>query len=125
MSNEELSSPDFHIPAEHHVEVDQTPSIEQDLPVRHGLSDEQEPQVRHEPTDEEVRQAMGSAAGMLDDIKAAEASGTLDNAPSVAQEPPSVADQVAILDARGQVADAPDISDEQIWNSVTQPDNPK
>lgn len=114
---------DFHIPQEHHIEVNQEPSTAQELTVSHELSDDQ------------VRAAMGTAAGMLGEIQHAEATGALDTAlPPTAPEAPSVADQVAELDARDRakqvtkqdsIARVPDMSDEDIWNEMTSTEGSK
>ena len=90
----------------------------------------QAPEQAPEVSDEEVRKAMGNAAGLLDEVKQAESTGTLDTVPSQAADTEtndfSVQNQVAELNGRGGFSDAAPavVSDQEIVEGLQLPEVP-
>jgi len=88
----------------------------------------QAPEQAPEVSDEEVRKAMGNAAGLLDEVKQAESTGTLDTAPAQPAETNdfSVQNQVAELNGRGGFSDAAPavVTDQEIVEGLHLPEVP-
>lgn len=105
------------------------PSTEQfQVPAAAEQAAPQAPEQAPEVSDEEVRKAMGNAAGLLDEVKQAESTGTLDVAPAQPAESNdfSVQNQVAELNGRGGFSDAAPavVTDQEIVEGLHLPEVP-